>query len=56
MAALNDMENFNIDVAPPKPLTDVTATLDDLLNHAELYYQVRRLKVHRHVKRLMKAA
>jgi Amt family ammonium transporter len=39
MAALNDMENFNIDVAPPKPLTDVTATLDDLLNHAELYYQ-----------------
>ncbi|OIW34179.1 Rh-like protein/ammonium transporter [Coniochaeta ligniaria NRRL 30616] len=39
MAVLNDMENFVIDVAPPKPLTDVSATLDDLLKHAELYYQ-----------------
>lgn len=43
MAVLvNDMEKFVIDVAPPKPLTDVSATLDDLLKHAELYYQVRR--------------
>ena len=34
------MEKFVIDVAPPPPLADVPATLDDLRKHPELYYQV----------------
>ena len=34
------MESFVFDIAPPAPATDKAATLDDLLKHAELYYQV----------------
>lgn len=35
------MATFVVDVAPPAPIKDKEATLDELLKHPELYYQVR---------------
>jgi hypothetical protein len=34
------MEKFVLEVAPPAPQTDISVTLDDLVKHPELYYQV----------------
>ena len=39
------MEGFTFEVAPPVPVTDAKATLDDLLKHAALYYQVRWFRI-----------